>query len=186
MTLPVRTIQSDPPTPRPPQDTPLRTERLIAASLALNNVTEQGGNNHGQMVELMLREVDLPAGEPWCAAYVYHVGFWSQYDPAVGYSSWPLPKTGACDLLGHFALVHGVLQHVPLRGDVFLMYFPSLGRFAHTGIVLSTLETTSGYLCTTIEGNTNDDGAREGWKTCIKSRLFPKNGEHRFVRWEGL
>lgn len=184
MTLPVRSASLAP--PHDSQDVTLRIERLIAAALALNHVTEQGGDNHGQMVELMLREVDLPAGEPWCAAYVYHVGFWSQYDPEHGYSTWPLPKTGACQLLGYFAQVHHLLESVPARGDVFLLYFPSLGRFGHTGIVLSALETLSGYLCTTIEGNSNDDGAREGWKTCIKTRLFKKGDAHRFVRWGAL
>ena len=61
----------------------------IPAALALNNITEQGGENRGQMVELMLREVDLSPGEPWCAAYVSHIGFWSHYDPTTHISSWP-------------------------------------------------------------------------------------------------
>ena len=44
----------------------------------------------------------------------------------------------------------------------------------------------SSYLCTTIEGNTNDDGSCDGWKTCIKSRVFKKSDGHRFIRWGAL
>jgi hypothetical protein len=164
----------------------LHIERLIAAALALNNITEQGGENRGQMVELMLREVDLPPGEPWCAAYVSHIGFWSHYDPTTHTSSWPLPMTGACAVLGAFAQAHTILETVPARGDLFLMYFPSLHRFAHTGVILSVTDTPTASLCTTIEGNTNDDGSRDGWKTCIKTRLFKKTDSHRFIRWEAL
>src|ERR1035437_8876674 len=91
-------------------DPTLRIERLIAAALALTNVTEHGGENRGQTVEWLLSEVNLPPGDPWCAAYVFHVGYWSQYDPATKCSTWPLPRTGACTLLGDFARAHDVLS----------------------------------------------------------------------------
>ncbi|HXC24628.1 MAG TPA: hypothetical protein VNU46_01850, partial [Gemmatimonadaceae bacterium] len=93
-----------------------RIERLFAASLALTNVTEQGGNNHGQMVELFLHGVGLPAGAPWCAAFVHHVGYWSQFDPRRLTSAWPLPATGACQVLGDFAAQHKALVDRPLPG----------------------------------------------------------------------
>ena len=94
--------------------------------------------------------------------------------------------TGACAVLGAFAQTHAILETVPVRGDLFLMYFPSLHRFAHTGVILSVTDTPTASLCTTIEGNTNDDGSRDGWKTCIKTRLFTKTDGHRFIRWESL
>jgi hypothetical protein len=43
-------------------------------------VSEQGGDNRGQMVEHFLRSVHLPPGQPWCAALVYHVGPSVLYD----------------------------------------------------------------------------------------------------------
>jgi hypothetical protein len=161
-------------------------ERLIAAALALDNITEQGAQNHGQTVEWLLHEVGLPPGDPWCAAYVSHVGYWSQYNPITHQSHWPLPRTGACAVLGDFAATHAMLQATPQRGDIFLLYVPTLGRFAHTGIILDVCETPTTYLCTTIEGNTTDDGSRDGWKSCIKQRPFPKASQHRFIRWEPL
>ncbi|HXC24577.1 MAG TPA: hypothetical protein VNU46_01590 [Gemmatimonadaceae bacterium] len=168
----------------PPITPPLRVERFVAAALTLNDVTEQGGENRGQTVEWILRSAGLAPGEPWCAAYIYHVGYWSQYNPATQSSSWPLPRTGACTLLGDFARAHDVLSRRPSRGDVFLLYFPSLNRFAHTGIILTVTETPTAYQCLTIEGNTNDDGSREGYKSCIKTRTFEKTSPHRFIQWE--
>ena len=166
-----------------PLPSSVRVECLIAAALALTDVTEQGGPNHGQMVERFLHEVGLSAGAPWCAAFVHHVGYWSQFDPAQQRSAWPLPATGSCQVLGDTATAHRALGSRPVRGDVFLWYMPSLDRFAHTGIVLDVRETSSAFLCTTIEGNTNDDGGREGWKSCLKQRLFRKTDGHAFIHW---
>lgn len=98
--------------PVPPQSPqhPIAVDRLIAAALALDNITEQGGQNRGQIVEWLLHDVGLSPGDPWCAAYVSHVGYWSQYDPGTQHSTWPLPRTGACATLGNFAAAHGMLQ----------------------------------------------------------------------------
>lgn len=167
-----------------PLPTPvLRTERLIAAATAFIGVPEQGGDNRGQMVDLFLRGVGLPPGEPWCAAFVHHVGFWSQFDPERGRSSWPLPATGACQQLADAASAHGALLAHPARGDLFVLWSPLLRRFAHTGIVIEVTETTPAFACTTIEGNTNDDGSPEGWKIAVRYRRFAQSDPHRFIRW---
>lgn len=162
---------------------PTRIECLIAAAYALTNIAEQNGNNRGQMVELFLRGVGLPAGSPWCAAFVHHVGYWSQFDPDAHESAWPLPATGSCQQLGNSAIYHNVLSKTPTRGDIFLLYIPSAGRFAHTGIILDVRETSTAFVCMTVEGNTNDDGSPDGWKSCIKHRVFFKNDRHAFIRW---
>ncbi|HXC25131.1 MAG TPA: hypothetical protein VNU46_04385 [Gemmatimonadaceae bacterium] len=170
--------------PRPPAL--VRVEGLIGAAKAFIGVPEQGGNNLGQMVELFLREVGLPAGEPWCAAFVYHVGFWSQFDLDTGTSTWPLPATGACQSLADAARVRGALMERPVRGDLFLLWIPERGRFAHTGIVVDVTLGTGGYGCHTIEGNTNDDGSADGWKTGIRYRCFGPGTPHRFIRWTAI
>lgn len=167
----------------------VRVERLIAAALAFTGVCEHGGNNHGEMVELFLHGVGLAAGAPWCAAFVHHVGYWSQYDPARRSSTWPLPATGACQVLAEAAGRRGVLTETPVRGGVFLLWAPSLGRFAHTGIVLEPQcvpDAVGGWRCTTIEGNTGEDGSREGWTTAIRERVFARGDGHRFVDWAGI
>jgi len=171
---------------------PLTPAFLVAAAHAFVGVREQGGNNRGQMVEMFLREVKLQPGQPWCAAFVYHVGYWSHYDARVEHSSWPLPATGSCWELGDFAERKGLLveeDKAPAEGDVFLLYNDAKKRFAHTGIVVAVHEKltfTDGdwvWSCTTIEGNTSVEGSREGTATLEKVRwISPRKGD-RFIRW---
>jgi hypothetical protein len=169
----------------------LNPSLLVAAANAFVGLGEDGGDNRGQMVEHFLSEVRQPPGQPWCAAFVYHVGYWSHYDHRDAASSWPLPATASCWELGEFARVRAVLRKEPTAGDVFLLYVSSLKRFAHTGIIVGVQSRQEApgdviYSCTTVEGNTNADGSREGTMTLRKTRRFSlKNGD-RFIRWPDL
>ena len=153
---------------------------------------EEGGNNRGPLVELFLRGVEQPPGEPWCAAFVHHVGYWSHFDYAAERSAWPLPATASCYMLGAYARERGVLHEEPEEGDVFLLWNAKLARFAHTGVVVRVRgkgETPGGtqwFDCDTIEGNTDSGGSREGDGVMRRVRRFyPKAGD-RFIRWSGL
>ena len=167
----------------------LRADLLVAAANAFVGLGEDGGDNRGQMVELFLREVHQPPGQPWCAAFVHHVGYWSHYNHGTRRSSWPLPPTASCWVLGEFARERGVLVERPRVGDVFLLYSTKLLRFAHTGVVVEVDAHASSAevaVCTTIEGNTNDDGSRNGYDTLRRSRQFSVRDGHRFIRWVDL
>ena len=168
--------------------TQLTPSFLVAAASCFVGVREQGGPNRGQMVEIFLNGVEQPKGQPWCAAFVHHVGYWSHYDHRTKYSSWPLPATASCWQLGEFAREHGLLETEPQPGDVFLVYFRELRRFAHTGIIVTVeqriaTDKDTVYVCTTVEGNTNLDGAREGRLTLQKTRRFSMRNGDRFIRW---
>jgi hypothetical protein len=161
---------------------PLTPALLVAAANAFVGLGEDGGDNRGQMVELFLREVKQPAGQPWCAAFVYHIGYWSHFDPRVAKSSWPLPATASCWELGDHAKRVNILRARPIDGDIFLLYSKKLRRFFHTGVVISVdqyLETA--YVCTTIEGNTNADGSENGYTTLRRTRRF--GADDQFIRW---
>ena len=168
---------------------PLTPGFLVAAANAFVGLTEEGGDNHGQMVELFLREVEQPAGQPWCAAFVHHVGYWSHYDNRAKRSSWPLPATASCEELALFAGPLDLLKKDAREGDVFLVFSPSLKRYAHTGIVVSVDATYPipdkhfVHVCTTIEGNTNSDGSSNGTTTLRKTRHFNTVVGDRFIRW---
>jgi hypothetical protein len=165
---------------------------LVAAATSFVGIGEEGGDNRGQVVELFLRQVRQPAGQPWCAAFVHHVGFWSHWDHAVKKSSWPLPPTASCWELGEFARVRAVLRQEPQVGDVFLTFNKQFQRFAHTGVVARVdraFASPAGdvqFACTTIEGNTNDDGSREGRTTLARQRRFSIRAGDRFIRWLDL
>jgi hypothetical protein len=165
---------------------------LIAAATSFVGIGEEGGANRGQVVELFLRQVRQPPGQPWCAAFVHHVGYWSHFDHVSRSSSWPLPATASCWELGAFARARAVLRQDPEIGDVFLLRSHALKRFAHTGVVTSVdrvVQEPDGdtvYLCSTIEGNTNHEGEREGKQTLQKQRVFSIHNGDRFIRWTDL
>ena len=171
---------------------PLTPGFLIAAASSFDGLHEEGGNNRGLMIEKFLRAAGVEAGEPWCAAFVHHVGYWSHFDAAAMKSSWPLPATGSCWYLGEFAKRNQVLLEEPREGDVFLLFKPTLGRFAHAGIVARIREageTPAGHPwfdCHTIEGNSNEQGSREATSVVrIVRRFYPAHGD-RFIRWPDL
>jgi hypothetical protein len=167
---------------------PLSPALLVAAANAFVGVSEEGGDNRGQMVEHFLRSVKLPPGLPWCAAFVYHVGHSAHYDHLSRRSSWPLPATGSCDILAGAARAHGVLRDEPYVGDIFLLYSRTRGRFIHTGVVVGVedevrVHERDVHVCVTVEGNTNDDGSSNGHTTLRKVRTFREADGHRFIRW---
>jgi hypothetical protein len=167
---------------------PLTPALLVAAANAFVGLGEEGGDNRGQMVELFLSEVAQPPGQPWCAAFVSHVGKWSHYDQEADKSSWPLPPTASCEELGNFAKKCKLESKEPQIGDIFLKHSAELNRFAHTGIVVSVDKTYgrgdwAEFVCTTIEGNTNDDGSANGHTTLRKTRTLRVANGDRFVRW---
>lgn len=136
------------------------------------NVTECPPNtNKGLKVRDYLASCHLEEGYPWCAALVRWCGVF-----ALG-AAWPVPAMAGCASLGDWAKKQKVLKDTPEPGDIFLMYYPSLKRFAHTGFVVEK----DGEGWATIEGNTSGEGSREGWGVFAKVRTF---GPHdRFIRW---
>lgn len=162
--------------------------RVVAYSYA--DFTELPPNtNHGQVVERFIRFVGLDPKDnvPWCAAFVYYVGYWALFDHVSRKSAWPLPKTAGCAVLGEFATAKGVLHETPQPMDIMLRYYPSLGRFAHTGFVIGAV----GDKWRTIEGNTSKQGdtdpktQREGWGVFEHTdRVW--NPRDRFIRWVDL
>lgn len=174
-----------------PHCVPLTPALLVAAANAFVGFTEQGGDNRGQVVERFLSQVKQPPGQPWCAAFVFHVGYHSHYDQSAKFSTWPLPATASCQELYRIALANLVLRDEPQVGDVFLLYSKELRRYAHTGIVTGVDDSVRAgirdvHVCTTIEGNTNDDGSRDGFATLRKVRTFREADGHKFIRWVEL
>lgn len=125
-------------------------------------IREKTGNNDGRDVEIYLRYVYLPKGNPWCAAFVC----WT-----LGQNKVANPRNGYCPAL--FITKNQVWKRtaknnkVPLPGDVFGIYFPEKKRIAHVGFV----EAWGAQVTTTVEGNTNMAGSREGDGVYRKKRL---------------
>lgn len=145
---------------------------LLIAARVLEFVREDPPNsNAGQAVDHILESVGFDTPQPWCAAFVSYIG------RKVFGKAWPLPNTASCYQIGDSGKKQGILHTLPMRGDVFLLYYPKLNRFGHTGFIEEVLEDGS---CRTIEGNTNRKRSREGGGVFSAVRTFgPRD---RFVR----
>jgi peptidoglycan hydrolase-like protein with peptidoglycan-binding domain len=152
-----------PPVPAP---SPLAAAALDAARGEVGVREVPPGSNRGPEVDAYLRTVGLePAGGSyaWCAAFVY----WC-YDrgaAALGVPN-PLPRTAGVLALWNGAGRAGAERiaaaEVSVRpslvrsGQIFVL--STGGGLGHVGLV----ESVDGGVLTTIEGNTNDGGSREG------------------------
>jgi hypothetical protein len=136
----------------------------IAAGEEAKKVREVPKNsNRGPQVEAYLKRTGLGGGFAWCCAFVY----WcfdeaaktqAQRNPMVKTAGcldhWTRSKAaGAARIMKHHAVDDpGLIQ----PGMVFIMDYG--GGTGHTGFV----ESVAGGLLTTIEGNTDASGTREG------------------------
>jgi hypothetical protein len=136
---------------------------------------EIGGQNCGPWVRLYLAG-NQGVNWPWCAGFVSYVIGQACRDLNIAR---PVASTFSCDLLA----ADGQKKHLfvpagpdakPQAGWIFL-HSRVAGDWDHTGLVAGSEETTF----ITIEGNTNDEGSREGYEVCSRAR---PHGKYDFVR----
>jgi hypothetical protein len=139
--------------------TPLATTTLQKAISQLGVEEIPKGSNAGPAVEKYLKSVGLGKGYSWCMAFIY----WCTKEAStqLGVLN-PLSKTAG--VLDMFNKEVDLRVKTPQPGDIFIMdYGKGMG---HTGIVEKVGLTT----IFTIEGNTNDEGSREGYEVCRRQR----------------
>ena len=137
----------------------LKVAQTYASQIGTRELT---GHNDGKSVEMYLRYCKLSKGEPWCAAFVC----W-----CLGQNKITNPRSGYCpDLFSPKSTIWKRNNHnniTPIPTDVFGLFFPEKGRIAHVGFI----EHWSSSTITTVEGNTNEAGSREGDGVYRKIRL---------------
>lgn len=156
---------------------------LCALSYAQDYIglEEVGGDNQGPAVGTFLRAADLPPGAPWCAAFVNFCAEMAQ----VLKNEWsPLEQVKREGYVqDYYAWADRHSRLIPFDqvgpGDLFLIWFHSKGRYAHIGFVLAVHHDSGLY--TTVEGNTNETGGREGYM--VASRPRKPASKDVFVRW---
>lgn len=125
-------------------------------------VREQGGANRGVRVEKYLAVTGLGPGYAWCAAFVSWC--FQQAEITAPRSAWVPSFAGRSKRI----FQRGKLMHRrPRAGDVFLLWYRQLNRAAHIGFV----DRWDDDWVTTVEGNTNTNGSREGDGVYRKRRL---------------
>jgi len=161
------------PTPTQPGSAPssLMLHALGIAGTQVGQREEPPGSNRGPMVDVYLRETGIDpehssnAGRAWCMAFVY----WA-FETAAGSigPANPLPKTAGC--LDHWNRARGIAGARRISaadasadpgqvkpGSIFILDFG--GGLGHAGIVERV---SSGGRLSTVEGNSNTDGSRNG------------------------
>ncbi len=145
----------------------------VALSIAISQLGQQEqpkGSNSGPMVDQYLASVGLKPGYAWCQAFVH----WC-YQEAAKVAKVPslVPRTGgvaACwkTTKGRKISLAQAKDDPSLikPGYQFVLLFH--GGVGHTGIV----ERVEGNVIHTIEGNSNDDGSREGYEVVRHTRVI--------------
>jgi hypothetical protein len=128
----------------------------------LEHPREVGGENRGPWVRYYGEE-----GEPWCAGMVSTI-----LRQAAKTLNVPLPVTPSlsCDELAQDAKKRGIFVSSPkgLTPGALFLNRKTPTDWVHTGIVIAFHDDCM----TTIEGNTNDEGAREGYEVCQRIRSY--------------
>lgn len=158
--------------------TSLRDEILRVARSLVGVMEVPLGSNWGPRIKTFLLCVGIATPSPWCAGYV---AFCIQEGAkAAGVKSkWLM--SGSCTEIANWAKKEGRLGTVPRVGSVFLVKYPLIWRFRHTGFVTAVhFDKVSGntYI-STDEGNSNNDGSSEG--IGVFARPVRKIGNLRFV-----
>jgi hypothetical protein len=125
-------------------------------------IRELTGQNDGAWVEAIQRVTGNKKGDAWCASYV-SVALALHYG---GSKANPLPMTASCDELLEFARKKGWLSETPKVGAVGLVMKNETDA-VHTFLVTDVKRLS----IHTIEGNTNEEGARDGYGVFEKSRF---------------
>ncbi len=127
----------------------------VARAHLAQHPREVGGPNRGPWCRLY--SGDSGEGRPWCGDFVTFVVKQAGVDTSV--------LSPSCDVIASRAKAAGRLSSVPTVGGIFLVR-SAPGDWTHTGIVTAA---GPGWV-TTIEGNTNDQGSREGFEVCARTR----------------
>lgn len=140
---------------------------------------EVGGQNKGPWVRAYMDGRD---GTPWawCAGFA---GFLLRHAQAEsGVKGFIGPRTFGCDELASAFQKRGQLLIAPGptlvesrvdTGDLFFVVNPkNPADRTHVGVVLDVAP--GGRTVRTIEGNTNDEGSREGYEVCERTRAVGK------------
>lgn len=131
-------------------------EWLLYVAESQVGVTETPPNsNAGLKVETYQKTTGNVKGAPWCCSAMV----WC-FDYAG--IAWPWVRSGLVTAVVADARAKGqvFVSAVAQPGDLFALWFPKLNRHAHIGVLVSR---GAGDRWATYEGNTDDDGGRDGW-----------------------
>lgn len=142
----------------------LRAEVMAVARAEIGAREQPRGSNWGEDVARYLASVGIESPAAWCAAFVY----WC-FERVMPVQN-ELPRSGYTPLIHAWAKREKriIKPRKAQPADLVLFHFPSLKRVAHVGLV-GKVDVAGGFVWT-IEGNTNDEGSREGYEVARRRR----------------
>lgn len=151
-------------------------KKLIETATAEIGVREANDNSGARVVEYQRATTLGGTHWPWCAAFVA----WCIREACKALKiKNPWCNAASCDVILAWSRAHNIAHDTPQPGDVFLV-MASTYDATHTGLVTAV----KGANFTTIEGNTNLDGSREGIGVFRRQRV--NGNRYLFVRWLDL
>ena len=150
----------------------LRQQIMIVARAEVGVSEKPLGSNWGPRVAEYLASVGIYQPAYWCMAFVYWV-----FSTALRGDN-RLPVTGYTPVVMNWAhrtkRLVGPQDATP--GDLVLYYYPARGRVAHVGILGWMSRAVLGMrFMWTIEGNSDDQGRRNGTKVVRRRRRVTEN-----------
>lgn len=140
------------------------------------------GSNRGFHIDVWNTACNVPLGSFWCASFLSSVHARWKFKTNL---DWQLGRSASCDVLLARAKKLGILHKTPYVGDVgFLLAAEDSDDAVHVFLV-------SGYkdnAFTSIEGNSNLDGSRNGTSVVERPNLYTGRNLKRlvFARWADL
>lgn len=119
-------------------------------------------NNRGEQIDAWTKLCKAALGSPWCVIAL----FANLLESGADRSKLPDNLAGTHALL-EWAKANGRVTKQPHRGDWFVIIFDS--RSGHAG---AYVEDMFGGKFRSIEGNTNDEGSREGYEMARRERSY--------------
>lgn len=166
-------------------NTSLQSLALQIAQGQVGQAEEPKGSNSGPMVNQYLKATGLQPGYAWCQAFVY----WCYNEAAKQLSrSNPLVKTAGVaqcwsETKSKLKIPAGAARQDPSilePGQQFILVFNN-GN-GHTGLI-ERVEAGNGTLLHTIEGNSNNDGGREGYAVVRHIRKLEDKALAGFIKY---
>jgi hypothetical protein len=148
----------------------LRLATLKVAYAELEAGVREKSDNWSPRIKEYLNEADVKDPAPWCAGFVNWCAKQAANSMNVLSPLEDVPVEAYVQSYYQYASGHNwVVQPKDVKpGMLFAIWFPSLKRYAHIGFVYEVDPNLKWF--TTIEGNSNDDGSREGIEVCSNKR----------------
>jgi hypothetical protein len=165
---------------------PLQSLALQIAQGQVGQAEQPKGSNSGPMVNQYLKAAGLQPGYAWCQAFMY----WCYNEAAKQLQvSNPVVKTASVaecwtKTPAKKKITKADAQHDPTLIQPGLQFILSFGNnTGHTGIVESIETTNGGAIVHTIEGNSNNDGSREGYAVVRHQRKLADRALLGFIKY---